>query len=979
VGNIRSIKSFIFLALLVFFTSSTNVMADDIVYAGSMAFKSNGSGHDGNGWVLSSNGYVGTFIDVEIAGSVIITIRADGSIAGGTLPIMDLHVGDFNDTWSVADNGSPHNIYNDYVAVFNLPVGMHAVRVEFVNDYTISGDRNLYLKRVTFSGATLENDASSDNALSTADNYIDKYRKGKAKVTVTIEDANVPEGTPVQVELINHAYNFGAAVYGHSSVPSWTLPNPTPGSDNYNYQQFLDSHFNMIVPENSGKWENNESTRDVVTMNAVDAILDYAETHGHRARMHCAFWDNQQPSWVDTLKNQAISDPCGPKPAEYWDEMMERIDYYIADRAHRLTDIDGINESYHKDMHTQIYGIDGVADIYNEMVAASAGQAKIAVNEYGVLEYGGYTNWYREHIEEIINAGGIVELIGLQNYTSSYGYDAVGVFQNLQLFAGFELPMIITEFALESDSPVPSILTETMRFCFGNDMTDGFVMWGFWDHPNWMWKNGSALVDDNWNLTDCGVAYEQLMAQWDTDEIVYVDSNSQIEFTGFYGEYNLTVDGQSYSFTFVKGEGVSEPVFRVLYVDDDAPGDPAPGNPDTSDPNENGTPDHPFDAIQEAIDTAVYRDTILVLDGTYTGEGNRDITYGGEAMTVKSQNGPEMCIIDCQGTTLAPHIGFIFIDGEDGNSVLDGFTITNGYGHDNGGAIRCDNGSSPIIRNCILVGNVSSAPGGAIGCSYECGPTVDNCRISGNTSPFGGAIYCEESSLVLRNCLLADNSADDWGGGVCSVDSNPTIKNCTFSNNTADYGGGLCIRDYATATLSNCILWANTASTGPQLAIGGINVTVSVLYSDLEGGESAVDVGAGCVLIWDPNNIELDPNLVSVGHPDANQRDYHLLPKSPCIDSGDPAGSHVGQSDIDGNSRVIAGRIDMGADEFTCVGDLDYDSTVNLSDFTVFGAYWRETGCSGWVGCVKADLDRNTDVNLEDLQLFIQNWLVMVP
>jgi len=44
--------------------------------------------------------------------------------------------------------------------------------------------------------------------------------------------------------------------------------------------------------------------------------------------------------------------------------------------------------------------------------------------------------------------------------------------------------------------------------------------------------------------------------------------------------------------------------------------------------------------------------------------------------------------------------------------------------------------------------------------------------------------------------------------------------------------------------------------------------------------------------------------------------DYHLLPISPCIDAGDPdyvAGSN--ETDLDGNPRIISGRIDMGAYE----------------------------------------------------------------
>jgi hypothetical protein len=45
--------------------------------------------------------------------------------------------------------------------------------------------------------------------------------------------------------------------------------------------------------------------------------------------------------------------------------------------------------------------------------------------------------------------------------------------------------------------------------------------------------------------------------------------------------------------------------------------------------------------------------------------------------------------------------------------------------------------------------------------------------------------------------------------------------------------------------------------------------------------------------------------------------DYHLLSDSPCIDAGDPNyAAEANETDLDGKSRVIGGRIDMGAYEY---------------------------------------------------------------
>ena len=62
----------------------------------------------------------------------------------------------------------------------------------------------------------------------------------------------------------------------------------------------------------------------------------------------------------------------------------------------------------------------------------------------------------------------------------------------------------------------------------------------------------------------------------------------------------------------------------------------------------NGTPGKPYQYIQDGIDAAVDGDTVIVLDGIYTGTRNKNLDFNGKAITVTSQNGPESTIIDCE-------------------------------------------------------------------------------------------------------------------------------------------------------------------------------------------------------------------------------------------------------------------------------------------------------------------------------------------
>ena len=67
--------------------------------------------------------------------------------------------------------------------------------------------------------------------------------------------------------------------------------------------------------------------------------------------------------------------------------------------------------------------------------------------------------------------------------------------------------------------------------------------------------------------------------------------------------------------------GLASGAFRGICVDDDGPAD--------------------FNNIQAAINDANDGDRITVADGTYTGNGNRDIDFLGKAITVHSENGTE--------------------------------------------------------------------------------------------------------------------------------------------------------------------------------------------------------------------------------------------------------------------------------------------------------------------------------------------------
>jgi len=195
--------------------------------------------------------------------------------------------------------------------------------------------------------------------------------------------------------------------------------------------------------------------------------------------------------------------------------------------------------------------------------------------------------------------------------------------------------------------------------------------------------------------------------------------------------------------------------------------------------------------IQAGIDAAQNGDTVLVADGTYTGENNRNLDFGGKLLTVRSANGSGSCIIDCQGSGR----GFFFHNGETAGSVVDGFTIQNGDvvwdtpGGGRGGGIHCTS-SSPTITACLVRWNQAEQDGGGIYCDWAAAVTISDCTISGNlASSYGGGICCyNDSDVVMTDCTISDNLAIA-GSGVATFASSPTMSNCSLTDNASSGGG----------------------------------------------------------------------------------------------------------------------------------------------------------------------------------------------
>src|ERR1022692_2250568 len=362
--------------------------------------------------------------------------------------------------------------------------------------------------------------------------------------------------------------------------------------------------------------------------------------------------------------------------------------------------------------------------------------------------------------------------------------------------------------------------------------------------------------------------------------------------------------------------------------------------------------------IQDAIDSAVDGDFILVTNGVYAVGGR--VIYGSltnrvminKAVTVQSVNGSATTMIQGNSPFGDNAVRCVYLTN---GATLVGFTLTNGATRGAGDSLKeqCGAGAwcesnNVLIADCVIISNSAYYLGGGVYCGTS-SVLVSNCQLFNNSGANAGGIYggtctnCSFSqnfgvnggaanSCHLFNCNIVSNIAGAGGGGYrgglvnCKVVGNIArgegggamyclLTNCVVAGNWAySLGGGT-----FTCSNYNCTITGNLATQGGGVFDSFVNDNCIVYYNSAANGETNYAGGlfiSCCTVPLPPGTQDEGGNFTNAPiFVDLVGGDYRLQSNSPCINAG--KNSFVTTSvDLDGNPRIVGGTVDIGAYEF---------------------------------------------------------------
>lgn len=430
----------------------------------------------------------------------------------------------FNEKWQLIDLPiTARKGYKADMARFVIGVGGTQPQViEIAGVQVLNYARKLEEQELPFTRKTYEGRDLNASWRKEAADRIEKYRKGNLDIQITDANGKPVQGATVEVKMQQHAFGFGTEINSEFFMKSKGTP------EGEKYREGIKTFFNETVIGNGLKWPAWEVPSQ--QKNTLETVK-WLNENNLKVRGHTLVWQGWKrlPKDVISLKDD---------PEALRKRVRDHIREEVPVLKGHLVDWDVMNESFGQKDLMAVLGREEMVEWF-KLTRELDPEAKLYINENSVLT-GKKLDFYIKEIQYLIDRKTPLDGIGEQGHMSPMSINEV--WDNLNQLAQFNLPIKITEFdVVTPDEELQADWTrDFLTLIFSHPLTDGFVMWGFWDGQHWL--NDAPIYYKDWSLKPSGKVWIDLtLKQWWSNLKGQSDTKGAFKDRGFLGSYKATV------------------------------------------------------------------------------------------------------------------------------------------------------------------------------------------------------------------------------------------------------------------------------------------------------------------------------------------------------------------------------------------------------------------------------------------------------
>ena len=416
---------------------------------------------------------------------------------------------------------------------------------------------------------------------------IERYRKGDARITVKDKNGRPIPAASVRVFQKTHAFRFGANLF--------MLDELETEEKNKRYREAFANVFNLATLP--FYWKDQEPTEGhrrfakdserIYRRPPIDLCIEYCRRHGIEPREHCLNYESWIPEWLIDAPVSRIKE-----------KLEERIRILAERYGDDIPCWEVTNETLYHRRGQKVSAFYHERD-YVEWSFKTAEKylknKRLVINDAHCNVWSGAFNHQRSayymQIENELSRGSRIDAIGLQFHmffpkeqeaaSTRLFYDPAHLFEVMDTYADFGLPLQITEITLPAYSGDPEdeaiqaeLLEHLYSIWFSHPNMDEIIYWNLVDGYAAFAPQGDMTAGENryyggllrFDLSEKPAyqkLYELIRKRWHTEAALTTDAEGACSFRGFYGSYAVTVEvgGERFELTLdlaSEGEGTLE-------------------------------------------------------------------------------------------------------------------------------------------------------------------------------------------------------------------------------------------------------------------------------------------------------------------------------------------------------------------------------------------------------------------------------------